>query len=74
MKKGSVVLSLFVLLLAPTLTNTLFAQPPGPPGGATTSPACWPPPCVPIDGGISFLIAAGIGLGVKKAYGSRKRN
>ncbi|MBI2268843.1 MAG: hypothetical protein HYU69_00640 [Bacteroidetes bacterium] len=72
MKKGLVVLSVLLILLTPTLTSTLFAQPPGPPGG-TTSPACWPPPCVPIDGGISFLIVAGIGLGVKKAYGSRKR-
>ena len=35
-----------------------FAQP-GPPGG----PNCWPPPCIPIDGGISLftILAALIG-------------
>jgi len=31
------------------------------------------PPC-PIDGGLSFLIAAGIGLGAKKAYDRKKAN
>ena len=42
---------------------------PGPPGG----PGCWPPPCeIPLDGGISLLIAAGIALGGKKFYDSRK--
>jgi hypothetical protein len=68
MKKILVLLSIFLLFL-----GSLVAQPPSPPAGATTSPGCWPPPCVPIDGGISFLIAAGIGLGVKKAYDSRKK-
>jgi hypothetical protein len=29
-------------------------------------------PC-PIDGGLSLLIAAGIGLGAKKAYDSKKK-
>lgn len=67
MKKTLVVLSVLFLLLTP-----IFAQPPFP-GGAAGTPTCWPAPCVPIDGGISILIAAGIGLGVKKAYGSRKR-
>jgi hypothetical protein len=31
------------------------------------------PPCVPIDGGVSLLIAAGIGLGAKKAYQERMK-
>jgi len=43
---------------------------PAPPTG--TSPSCWPPPCVPIDGGVSFLIAAGAAYGAKKLYGRRK--
>jgi hypothetical protein len=46
------------------------APPGGPAGG--TSP-CWPPPCVPIDGGISFLIAIGAAFGGKKAYDSLKK-
>ena len=47
-----------------------YAQPP-PPGGG--DPGCWPPPCIPIDGGIGFLIAAGIAYGGKKAFDSLKK-
>lgn len=36
--------------------------PPPPPSG------CWPPPCIPIDGGVSILIAAGALYGAKKSY------
>ncbi len=37
---------------------TCYSQPGPPPG-----PPCWPPPCIPIDGGISIftLIAAYFG-------------
>lgn len=45
---------------------------PGPPV-STTGPSCWPPPCVPIDGGISFLIAAGAAYGAKKIYDHRRK-
>ena len=43
-------------------------------GFAQVTPGCDPldPDC-PIDGGISLLIAAGIGLGAKKAYQERKK-
>ena len=45
------------------------AGPPGPPGGGGGGgPPCWPPPCVPIDGGISFLLVAGAIYGSKKVY------
>ena len=37
--------------------------PPPPPGGA---PPCWPGPCIPIDGGIGILIAAGLAYGGNK--------
>lgn len=48
-----------------------YAQPGPPMGGGT--PACWPPPCtIPLDGGISLLIAAGVALGGKKFYDFRK--
>ena len=43
-----------------------FAQPVDP-GCDPLDPAC------PIDGGLSLLIAAGIGVGAKKAYDSRKK-
>jgi hypothetical protein len=35
---------------------------------------CWPPPCIPIDGGISFLLIAGAAYGGKKLNDTRKRN
>jgi hypothetical protein len=48
--------------------------PPGPPGGGG-GPPCWPPPCtIPLDGGISLLIAAGALYGGKKMYDNRKKN
>ena len=39
-----------------------------------SDPGCDPldPQC-PIDGGLSLLIAAGIGLGAKKAYDKKKK-
>jgi len=40
------------------------APPPPPP----PPPGCWPPPCIPIDGGVSILIAAGALYGAKKSY------
>ena len=43
------------------------APPPGGPSG-TPAPTCWPPPCIPVDGGISFLIAIGAAFGGKKAF------
>lgn len=41
------------------------AGPPGPPGGGG-DPPCWPPPCIPIDGGLGFLLVAGVAYGAKK--------
>lgn len=46
------------------------AAPPPPP--VTGTPNCWPPPCVPIDGGISLLMAAGALYGGKKLLNKRK--
>jgi hypothetical protein len=52
--------------------QTLTAQPSSGGGGPA---ACFPPstPCVPIDGGVGFLIAAGIALGSKKAFEFHKK-
>jgi hypothetical protein len=44
----------------------LLAQPGGPGGD--------PDVAVPIDGGVSLLVAAGIAYGAKKAYDKRKSN
>ena len=39
-----------------------------------SDPNCDPlDPLCPIDGGVSLLIAAGIGLGAKKAYNKKKK-
>ena len=57
----------FVLLSA---VNVCFAPPPPPPPSG--GPGCWPPPCVPIDGGISLLVAAGVLYGGKKIYSIKK--
>lgn len=39
-----------------------------------SDPGCDPlDPLCPIDGGLSLLIAAGIGLGAKKAYDNKKK-
>ena len=60
---------LFFLAFFFFISNMSFAGM-GPPMGP---PPCWPPPCnVPLDGGLSLLIAAGIGLAGKKLYSFRK--
>lgn len=68
MKKFILKTCLFVLLVF--ASGNLFAQPSGtPPGGPSgAQPPCWPPPCIPVDGGISVLIALGAAYGSKKAY------
>lgn len=61
------------------ISTIAFSIPPNPPagggaaGGGGNGPPCWPPPCIPIDGGISFLILAGAAYGGKKAYDFRKK-
>lgn len=53
----------FVLCL---LTIPALAVDPNNPGCDPLDPAC------PIDGGLGLLLAAGIGLGAKKAYEAKK--
>ncbi len=53
--------------------SSIAGGPPGPPGGGG-GPPCWPPPCIPIDGGIGFLIAAGVAYGGKKAFDIQKES
>jgi hypothetical protein len=57
MMKSFKILLLFIFVL---LIQNNFAQP-GPGGG----PPCWPPPCIPIDGGISIFIAIAAFAGYK---------
>jgi hypothetical protein len=69
--KNIIKLSLIIFIVFMPFVS-IIAQPQGPGGGGGPS-GCWPPGlCVPIDGGISFLIAAGLGLGAKKILDARK--
>ncbi len=54
------IIYLFIILVS--ISNLLHAQPPGP-GGDNDAP---------IDGGLSLLIAGGVGYGVKKIREKRK--
>ncbi len=59
------------LLMTGMMIITMFLAPlsgfcQGDPGCDPLDPAC------PIDGGLSLLIAAGVGLAAKKAYKSQK--
>jgi hypothetical protein len=51
-----------LLILVSSLLNVIIAQVPPPPA----------PDIVPIDGGISLLLAMGAGYGAKSIYNSRK--
>ncbi|MGV6860148.1 MAG: PID-CTERM protein-sorting domain-containing protein [Putridiphycobacter sp.] len=72
--------SLLLFFLA--LNVLALAQAGGPPGGPPpggqvptgTGPPCWDPECVPIDGGLGFLIAAGAVLGAKKIRDYKKQS
>ena len=61
LKKISVV---FFLIAVLSVSELAAAGPPPPP----------PPVNIPIDGGVSFLIAAGAAYGIKKMRDSRKKN
>ncbi|MGY6561829.1 MAG: PID-CTERM protein-sorting domain-containing protein [Luteibaculaceae bacterium] len=63
---------LFTLLFI-AWTSGLMAQfGPSPPGGPGDAPPCFPGPCIPIDGGVGFLVAAGVALAGKKLYDKNK--
>ena len=63
--------SVFCAILFIIGSLSVYGQVPPP---STSGPSCWPPPCVPIDGGISALIVAGAALGAKKFYDFKKKS
>ena len=76
MKIVKLVLITIILFLAISGIDVFAAGPPGPPPGGVGGgggPSCWPPPCVPIDGGLSFLLVAGALYGGKKIYDISKK-
>lgn len=54
---------LIAFLMTPNFSNA--QTPPEDPGGD---------PDAPIDGGVSLLVAAGVGYGIKKVRDNRKKN
>ena len=62
-----IVALLFVAAISVNAQPAGGGNPPGGPSGVA-APPCWPPPCIPVDGGISFLIALGAAFGGKKAF------
>ena len=65
---------LFLLFIACNLFFSINVFSQLPPDNEEETPGCWPPPCVPIDGGIVFLIAAGVAYGSKKIYDYKKQH
>lgn len=62
---------IFNLIFLCLVSVQVMAQGPGDPG----DPGCDPlDPFCPIDGGLSLLIAAAVGVGAKKAYDAKKRD
>ena len=69
MKRTHIFSVLTILIICILLPNIGFAQ-----VVVVVDPGCDPfDPLCPIDGGVSLLIAAGIGLGAKKAYQERNK-
>jgi hypothetical protein len=68
MKRNYIFSILTIILVCMMLPSIGFAQ------VVDNDPSCDPfDPLCPIDGGVSLLIAAGIGLGAKKAYQERNK-
>ena len=69
-----------IILFLLFISVSVFAQPPftppgqggGPPPRPCPGPPWQPCPDIPISGGIEFLIAAGMVIGLKKLYSSNK--
>ena len=70
MKKISLIAILFTITSIPNLN----AQPPEPGGDGFEKPNCANPPCVPIDGGLSWLLIAGAAYGAKKISDTRNKD
>lgn len=68
--KTSLLRHLFAAALVLLATGLAVAQGPGS-GGPNPDPQ--QPTAVPIDGGVSLLLAAGVGLGLKKLRDKRRR-
>ena len=56
-----------LVLMGGLMVNDLYAPPTGGAGGVSGGgAACWPPPCIPVDGGIAILMIAGAAIASRK--------
>jgi hypothetical protein len=62
MKMNKYFLLAATILLVLVGIQTGHAQPPPPPP-PTGGPPCWPPPCVPVNGGVIYAIGAAVLFG-----------
>ena len=63
---------LATIMLLPEFAIDMFAPPVAPPGGTGTGTPIGAPAGVPIDGGLGFLLAAGVAYGGKKLKDRKK--
>ena len=55
----------YLLVISFVIMVLFFQGQPGPLPGGGAAPPCWPPPCIPVDGGISIFTFISILLGYK---------
>ena len=65
MKSKSLLIAVIIICAFMCMPSLVFA--------GVIDPYC-PPTEAPLDGGLTLLIAAGIGYGVKKVYDKRKKD
>ena len=68
-----ILLAIAFIMLLPEFATEMFAPPVIPPGDLTGATPIGAPAGVPIDGGLGFLLAAGVAYGGKKLK-ERKKN
>lgn len=59
-----------LILLTIIGIQTAHAQPPPPP--PPSGPPCWPPPCIPVNGGIIYAVIAAVAFGVYSFFRVKK--
>lgn len=58
----TILVFIVIFILSPAFVQTAIAQPPPP-----------PPVGIPIDGGLGFLLAAGVAYAAKRLYDGREQ-